>query len=84
MFIGPVLNYYKKVNVAEVKILSNELKKGVKLIIIGNKTGCVETTVESIQKNKNELDKATKGDVVGIKIDQLVRENDKVYLVNNI
>ena len=84
VFIGPVLNYYKKVNVAEVKILSNELKKGVKIIIIGNKTGCVETTVESIQKNKNELDKATKGDVVGIKIDQLVRENDKVYLVNNI
>ena len=80
--IGKVLNFYKKINVAEIE-LYKDLKIGDTILIIGKTTGCVKEKVESMQINHKNITIAKKGERVGIKLHHLVREGDKVYLFTN-
>ncbi len=80
VFIGEIINFYKKINVAEIKVLNKKIKKGDKLIIIGNKTGCIETKAYSIEIEKKPAAEAKKGSIAGVKIGQIARKNDKVYI----
>ncbi|MBN2111580.1 U32 family peptidase [Candidatus Woesearchaeota archaeon] len=82
-YIGFVKNYYKQVNVAEVKLEAGDLKLGDSILIIGNKTGVKEEKVASIQISKKPVKKAKKGMKVGIKTRNLLRLNDKVYLIKS-
>ena len=75
--IGQVTNYYKKINVAEIK-LWDTLEIGDTIIIQGNKTGSVSEKVLSMQIDGKNIDKVT-NDSVGIKLENVVRENDHVY-----
>ncbi|WP_209631695.1 peptidase U32 family protein [Methanococcus voltae] len=77
---GKVVNYYKKVGVAEIN-LTNDIENGDELIITGETTGCVEQVVNSMQIDGKIVEKALKGQNVGLKIDNLVRENDRVFLL---
>lgn len=77
--IGSMTHYYSNLNVGIVKLDGN-LKVGDKVKIIGHKTD-LEETVESIQIDHKDVSEAKKGDVVGIKVKETVREGDKVYLV---
>jgi len=83
IYLGKVLNYYNKINVAEVKLESENLKLKDDIMFQGNKTGVVEDKISSIQKNNKKINKAKKGERVGIKVKNKVRENDKVYLIKN-
>lgn len=75
--IGQVTNFYKKINVAEIK-LWGDLEVGDTIIIQGNKTGSITEKVSSIQINGKNVLKVFKEDV-GVKIEGIVRENDHVY-----
>jgi putative protease len=75
--IGQITNYYKKINVAEVK-LWDELKIGDSIIIQGNKTGSVTEEITSMQVDGKNVDSISQG-LVGIKFKNIVRENDHVY-----
>ncbi|MFP4403912.1 MAG: peptidase U32 family protein [Candidatus Woesearchaeota archaeon] len=79
-YVGRILNYYKKINVAEVKLETENLNLNDKLIITGNKTGCVDFTLKSIQFNKKEINCGLKGQNVAIKVPFVVRKNDKVFI----
>ena len=75
--IGQVTNFYKKINVAEIK-LWDTLNVGDTIIIQGNKTGSVTEVVNSMQIDGRNVDTVTKQSV-GIKLENVVRENDHVY-----
>ena len=75
--IGQITNFYKKINVAEVK-LWDELKIGDSIIIQGNKTGSVTEEITSMQVDGKNVDSISQG-LVGIKFNNVVRENDHVY-----
>ncbi len=75
--IGQITNYYKKINVAEIK-LWDTLKIGDTIIIQGNKTGSVSQKVSSMQIDGKNVEKVSK-DSVGVKLENVVRENDHVY-----
>ncbi|MDO5825580.1 MAG: peptidase U32 [Methanosphaera sp. rholeuAM130] len=75
--IGQITNYYKKINVAEVKVW-DEVKIGDTLIIQGNKTGSVTERVSSMQVDGEKIESVNEG-LVGIKFENTVRENDHVY-----
>ena len=77
MDIGQVSNFYKKINVAEIKLWS-DLEVNDTIIIQGNKTGSITEKVTSMQVNGVNVDKVSKEDV-GIKINGIVREKDHVY-----
>lgn len=76
--IGKVSSYFSHVGVAAIK-LSGKLKVGDKIHIKGNTTD-FEHVVDSIQIEKKSMQKAKKGDHVGIKVPEKVRPNDTIFL----
>ncbi|ENN96523.1 collagenase PrtC [Methanocaldococcus villosus KIN24-T80] len=81
--IGRVVNFYKKINVAEIE-LYHDLKVGDVILIMGKTTGCVEEKVDSMEINHKKVKIAKKGERVGVKLNNLVREGDKVYLLKKL
>ncbi len=79
--IGKVTNYFRKIDVAEIKIEARSLKINDVILIIGPTTGVLEEKIKEIQLSKNNFTKiAKKGEVVAIKVKKRVRRNDEVYL----
>ncbi len=78
--IGKVEDYLSKASVAIVKVFSQEIKIGDDLLFIGNTTGIIEEKVESMEVNHKKVDKAEKGQLVAIKLNNKVREGDSVNL----
>ncbi len=82
-FVGKVTHYFDKVGVAAVKLVS-ELKVGEEIAVIGDLTGIISSTVNRIEMNKKPVQKAKKGNEIGIKLPK-VRKNDEVYvLIKNL
>jgi len=79
-FVGKIVNYYSKNNVAEIIVESNTFEKGNKLMIQGNKTGVQEFIVEEIMQNEKSIENCERGEVT-IKIPFKVRKNDEVYII---
>ena len=77
--VGIVVNFYAKVGVAEIKIVDN-LRAGDKIIFEGETT-FIEQTLDSMEANHKKIYSAKKGDMVGIKVSERVRPNDKVFVV---
>ncbi len=77
--VGTVFSYFKKVGVAAVK-LEADLAIGDTIRIIGATTDFTQK-VESMQIEKNPVEKAGAGDSVGIKVKDRVRPNDVVYKI---
>lgn len=80
VYLGYVKNFYKKIKVAEIKIESNSVKVGDDLLIIGNKTGVKQEKVKSMEINHRKVSSAKKGQRVAVKLKNVIRENDKIYL----
>jgi len=78
-FVGKIINYFSKIGVATIKLVS-ELKVGDDIIIIGKTTGITHSKVERIEINKKPVDSGNKGDEVGLKLPK-VRKNDEVYVL---
>jgi U32 family peptidase len=75
---GVVVNYYQKVNAAEVR-LWEDLEVGDEIIIQGKTTGSITLEVGSMQVNGKNILKASKGQNVAIFVEEKVRPNDNVY-----
>ncbi|MCM8784750.1 MAG: translation elongation factor-like protein [Candidatus Omnitrophica bacterium] len=78
--IGKVSHYYTKISVAAIKITRENLRKGDKIHIKGHTTD-LSQTVESMQKEHQEIEIAKEGDEIGIKVNEHVREGDIVYKI---
>jgi len=77
--IGKVSPFFDNINVAVIK-LDKGLKVGDKIRIAGGTTD-FKQPVKSMQVEHEKVEKAKKGDAVGLKVKEKVRENDKVFLV---
>jgi U32 family peptidase len=79
-YVGKVTHYYPKAGVVLVK-LAKEIKTKDKLVFIGKNVGVDQITVEEIEINKKRVEKAKKGDEIGIKISREVKKNTEVYVL---
>jgi translation initiation factor IF-2 len=77
--IGEVTHYFGKISVAAVK-LKKQIKIGDTLHFKGATTD-FKDTVTSMQIRQEKVNVAKKGDEVGIKVKDKVREGDKVYKI---
>ena len=77
--VGRVTHFYPKISVAIVE-LKAPLNIGDKILIRGATTN-FEQTVESIQIEHKNIEKAEAGQIIGLKVKERVRENDKVYRI---
>lgn len=78
--VGRVSHYYDKIGVAIVE-LDGTLSVGDKIKFVRGGEDLFEQTVDSIQIEHEKKDTAQKGDVVGIKSTQAVREGTEVFKV---
>jgi putative protease len=78
--LGRVTNYFRKVDVAEIEITANSVKVGDEIVITGPTTGVLIETVKTMEMEGRRIEKAVKGDSVGIKVSRRVRKNDAVYI----
>ena len=76
--IGTVCNYYKDVSAAEIR-LWDSLKVGNEIMIQGTTTGSLIQKNVSMQIDGKNIEKAEKGQNVGILVKNKVRPNDVVY-----
>jgi len=77
--IGKISHYFGNIGVAVIE-LSDKLKVGDTIRIIGGEID-FNQTVESMEVEHKKIEEAKKGDSVGLKVDQKVREDYKVYKV---
>jgi len=83
VYVGKVLHYYNKLNVGTIKIETGKLEIGDEVCIIGNTTGIEKLKIIGIQKQGKEVSFGKKGDEVAIKVPEIVRKNDEVYVIKN-
>ena len=77
--VGRIFDYFSKVGVAAIKA-TGSFKIGDKIRIKGHTTD-FEQKVDSMQSDNAPVEKAKKGDDIGIKVKDRVRKNDMIYLV---
>ena len=77
--IGEVTHYFGNIGVAVIE-LSDKLKVGDTIRIVGGETDFTQT-VDSLEVEHQKIQEAKKGDSVGSKVDQKVREGYKVFKV---
>ena len=78
--IGKVVHYFSKIEVAVIG-LSASLSAGDSIRIVGGEDTDFTQEVGSMEVDHQKIEKAKKGDEVGLKVDQKVREGYKVYKV---
>ena len=76
--IGRIAHYFDKIGVAVIE-LEKPLKVGDTIHVKGA-TSDFTQKVNSMQVEHKDIDKAKKGDSVGLKVSEKVRPNDKVFL----
>ena len=77
--IGKITHYFGNIGVAVIE-LTDSLKIGDTIRIVGGETD-FEQVVDSMEVEHQKVEKAKKGDGIGLKISQKVREGYKVYKV---
>lgn len=82
-FIGTITNYFKDINVAEVRLETGELSIGDDIIILGKTTGVYEDTIKEIRVDLNPVEKAVKGDMFSIPTHEIIRRGDKLYKIKD-
>lgn len=76
--IGRVSHYFSNIGVAVIE-LQAPLNKGDTIRIVGGVDTDFEQKVESMEVEHKRVDKAKKGESVGLKVKERVRDGYKVY-----
>lgn len=81
VYIGKVVNFFAKLNVAEIKIETHSLSAGDSFLVIGPTTGAYEGRADEIRVELKPVGQAVKGDHCSVAVSGTLRRGDKVYLV---
>lgn len=79
VFVAKGVKYFPKIQVAHFKMLSHSLKQGDKVLIIGPKTGVLETEIKELWVNNKVVPEVKKGEDFTIKLPRKIRPSDKLY-----
>jgi translation initiation factor IF-2 len=78
--VGKVDKFFSKPGVAAIEVTGGVLRIGDRLHFKGHTTD-FEDTIASMQIEREAIEEAKPGDLIGIKVKGRVRENDTVYKV---
>ncbi len=78
--VGVVENYYPKQQAAAIRLLEEGLAIGDEILIEGSTT-YLKQQVRSLMKKGISLQKAEKGDEIGLAVDSTVRKNDRIFII---
>ncbi|MFH1783164.1 MAG: U32 family peptidase [Candidatus Omnitrophota bacterium] len=80
IFLGDVVNFYRDISVAAIRVCNDKVKVGEEVLIYGETTPARTVKIEDIHINRKSVRSAKKGDEIGIKLPFKVRRNDKVFI----
>jgi translation initiation factor IF-2 len=75
--IGKITHYYGGIGVAIIKF-NREVKVGEEVKFKGSSTDFTQK-IDSMQYDHKDIEKAKKGQEVGVKVSEKVREGDEVF-----
>lgn len=78
--IGVISHYYDKIGVAVIEVTNQTLKVGDSVKISGHDQEFVQK-IESLQVEHKQVKEVKPGESCGLKVDQAVKEDDRVFLV---
>lgn len=78
--IGKITHYFSNINVAVID-LSGVLKEGDTVRITGGDNTDFNQKIDSMEVDHKKVETAKKGDSVGLKVSERVREGYKVYKI---
>ena len=78
--VGIVTHYYEKIKVAIISVES-DLKVGDKIKFVRGGEDLFEQIIDSMQVEHKNIDPAIKGNVIGLKVENEVKEGAEVYRV---
>lgn len=78
--LGKVTHYYSKIGVAVIELLA-DISVGDRIKFSRGGEDLFEQVVESIQVEHSKIQSAKKGDIVGLKVDQPVKEGTEIFKI---
>ncbi|MBW2345237.1 MAG: hypothetical protein JRF53_14770 [Deltaproteobacteria bacterium] len=78
--VAVIVKFFAKPSVAALEVTNGSIVKGDLLKYKGHTTDFTEE-ITSMEVDNQPVDEAKVGDLVGVKVKERVRENDKVYKV---
>lgn len=78
--VGKITHYYDKISVA-VAELDSKLAVGDKIKFVRGGEDIFEQEVKSMQIEHEKIESAKKGDVIGLKVDQEVKEGAEIFKI---
>lgn len=81
IFVGTVTNFFSKINVAEIRMETQDIKLGDNIMIIGPTTGVYEDKISEIRVDLQPVESTSKGELCSIPTKNVIRRGDKVYKV---
>ncbi|MBC8462081.1 MAG: hypothetical protein H8D67_29285 [Deltaproteobacteria bacterium] len=78
--VAVIVKFFAKPSVAALEVTSGTIKTGDLLRYKGHTTDFTEE-VTSMEIDNQSVEEAKVGDLIGLKVKERVRENDKVYKV---
>ncbi len=79
IYVGKCTNYFTKIEVAEFKLETKNLKVGDEIIITGPTTGVIQTTVKEVRVDLQQVDEGLKGQRISVPVEYKLRRSDKLY-----
>lgn len=80
VFLGEVVKFFKKINVAEIYLHNNPLYKDQELLFVGKSTPASFAVAQELQQKHEFVSSIKKGELAGIKLPFIVKPKDKVFL----
>lgn len=78
--VAVIVKFFSKPSVAALQVTDGSIKNGDTLRYVGHTTDFTEV-VTSMEIDNQSVEEAKVGDLIGVKVKERVRENDKVYKV---
>ncbi len=83
VYVGKCTKYFTKLGVGEFLIENEDLHRGDKILVTGTTTGALIQHVDELHGDDGPIESATRGMLVAVKVDERVRPNDKLYVLQS-
>ena len=80
--VGKVVKFFSKPCVAAIEMTDGSLSIGDRIKIKGHTTD-FEDTIASMEEDNKPIEKATPGQLIGVKVKERVREHDIIYKITD-
>ena len=81
IYVGQVKGFFPKIGVADILVCKGPISIGDNILITGKNTAAEYCIIDQMQKDKEPVGSAEKGDRIGIKLPFRAHVKDKVFLI---